>query len=324
MRKHLVSALAAAVLLLGSWGGTQAQSKFPSKPISIVLPTPPGGSADFIARLLADEVSKSLGSPVVVDNRPGAGQIIGTNFVAKAKPDGYTILLIYNDFIHAPLLNKTLPYDTIKSFTPITELAVVPGFLFVNAALPVRSVSDLVALGKSKPGGLKFGSAGNGSWLHLSGELFAHTAGIKARHVPYQGGAPAVVDLMSGELDFIIASKNTVWSAVEGGKARAIAFAGLKRTPLLPEIPTVDESGLPGYETSIWYGLLAPAGTPPEIVAKLNAAFHAALEVPALREKLEAQGVAITPGTPKELQIKINSELERWGGIIKQAGITLQ
>ena len=300
-----------------------AQTDYPKAPIRVIVPTTPGGASDIMMRQLAQKMAESMKNPVVVENRPGAGNVIGSDLVAKAAPDGYTLLLTYTDHVFNPFLHANMPYDTVKAFTPISLIGSVPLLVVTNPSVPANNVAELIALAKQNPGKLNFGSAGSGSSLHLAGELFKIMAKIDVLHVPYKGTTPGFVDLMGGRLQFMFPTSVSAWTHVQNGKLKALAITSAQRSPYLPNIPTASESGLPGYEASIWYGMLAPAGTPAPIIAKLNAELHKALAQPDVKAKLSEQNFSITPSSPEEFGQKINAELDRWGKLIKEANVKL-
>jgi tripartite-type tricarboxylate transporter receptor subunit TctC len=322
-RPFLRAAAACAALAFVCALPAHAQGAYPSAPIRVVVPTTPGGAADIMMRQLAQKMGESMKVPVVVDNKPGAGNVIGSDIVAKSAPDGYTVLLTYTDHVFNPFLHASMPYDTVRDFTPVGLVGSVPLLLVTRPDMPPRTAGELIALAKAQPGKLNFGSAGSGSSLHLAGELFKSMAKIDVVHVPYKGTTPAFTDLMGGQIQFLFPTSVSAWSHIQGGKLKALAITSARRAPNLPDVPTVAESGLPGYEAAIWYGMLAPAGTPPAVVARLNAELQKALAAPELRAKLTDQGFAVTPGTPEEFGRKINSELDRWGKLIREANIKL-
>jgi tripartite-type tricarboxylate transporter receptor subunit TctC len=306
-----------------SINAVNAQIPYPSAPIKVIVPTTPGGASDIMMRQLAQKMSESMKSPVMVENRPGAGNVIGSDYVAKAAPDGYTLLLTYTDHVFNPYLHANMPYDTVKDFVPISLIGSVPLLLVTNPTVNANSAGELINLAKLNPGKLNFASAGSGSSLHLAGELFKLMAKIDVEHIPYKGTTPGFVDLIGGQVQFMFPTSVSAWNHVKNGKLRALGITSSQRSPYLPNIPTVSESGLPGYEASIWYGLLAPAGTPPAVVARLNAELHKAMAHPDVKQKLAEQNFSITPSTSEEFGRKINSELDRWGKLIKEANVKL-
>lgn len=318
----VVAGMTVSLMSAGAWAQASSAS-YPDRPIKIIVPSTPGGGADFLARLMAQKLSETFKTQVIVDNRPGGGQLIGTEAAARSAPNGYTLLLAYTDHVYAPFLRDSLPYDTVKDFKPITMLGSLSFLLAINPSVPARTVQEFIAVAKAKPGSLNFASAGNASSLHLSAELFNSAAQISAVHVPYKGSAPALTDLASGRVQYIFASAVSLMGMVRDGKLRALASGGTARNPALPDVPTFAESGFPGFEPGIWYAMLVPAGTPDPIIAALNSALRNALALPDVREKLAAQGVTASSSTPAELGAKIDAELVRWGKIIRDGKIKL-
>jgi tripartite-type tricarboxylate transporter receptor subunit TctC len=312
------AAFAAMTLLLAAGAWAQA---YPTKPIRLVVPFPAGGTTDILARQVAQRLSVSLGQSVIVDNRPGAAGNIGSDLVAKSAPDGYT-LLMGTVGTHAinPSLYTRMPYDHVKDFVPIVLVAGVPNVLEVTPSLPVNSVADLIKLAKEKPGQLNFASSGSGTSIHLSGELFKTMAGVDMMHVPYKGSAPAVTDLMGGQVQLMFDNLPSSLAQIKAGKLRAIAVTSAQRAPALPNVPTIAESGLPGFEASSWFGMLAPAGTPSPIVARLNADVNQWLQTAEAKEKLLAQGAVAAGGTPEQFAAHIRAETEKWAKVVKVSG----
>ncbi len=297
-RRHLLLALAAAVAVapLASPMPAFAQS-FPSKPVKLVVPFPPGGSLDNVGRLLAQKLSEAWGQQVVVENKPGAGGNVGN-----------------------PSLYAKMPYDAVKDFAPISLVAITPNVLIVNAATPVNSVREMIAFAKANPGKVNFGSGSNGSAGHLAGELFKMETGTDVAHIPYKGGAPALQALLAGDTQFMFDNLANAMAQVKGGKVRAIAVTTAQRSKLAPELPTMAEAGMPGFDISTWFGLLAPAGTPAEVIAKWNAEVVKALNAPDVREKMLAQGAEPAPTTPVEFAAFIAKEREKYAKIVKASG----
>jgi tripartite-type tricarboxylate transporter receptor subunit TctC len=308
--------IAAALMLIAS---ACAHAQYPAKPIHLIIPYPPGGATDIIGRALAQKLGDALGQPVVVDNRAGAGAGIGSDFVAKAAPDGYT-LLIGTTGSHTinPAIYSKLPYDPVRDFAPVTLLATYCNVLVVAPDLPVQNLKQLIELAKAKPGTVTFGSAGNGSSNHLSGELLASMAGVRMQHVPYKGSAPALIDVMAGQTNFMFDILSTSLPQIKAGKVRALAWTGPTRSPLIPEVPTVAESGLPGYEVVGWFGLFAPAGTPRDIVNRLNAETAKILKLPELKEKLIGYDTASS--TPEQFAAIIKADIATWAKVVKDSG----
>jgi tripartite-type tricarboxylate transporter receptor subunit TctC len=295
---------------------------YPDHPIKFVVPVPPGGGVDILARAIGQKMSVSMGVPVVVDNRAGASAAIGTEFLAKAAPDGYTIMMGYSAHATNPIFNANLPYDTRKDFAAIAHVGYIPLILVVPASSPINSVKELIATAKAKPGELQFASGGAGAGAHLSGELLRTTAGVDVTHVPYKGNAPALNDLLGGHVSMMFDTINTSMPHVKSGALKALAVTSAKRSPLAPEVPTMIEAGLPGFEISAWYVMFAPAKTPKEIMQRLNAEVNKAIKDPELRATLGAQGVEFTGGTTDAADAFVNGEIDRWAKIIKTTGMT--
>ncbi|HSS71576.1 MAG TPA: tripartite tricarboxylate transporter substrate binding protein [Casimicrobiaceae bacterium] len=294
---------------------------YPSKPVRLVVPYPPGGTTDILARDVGQRLTEALGQPVVIDNRPGAAGNIGSEMVAKAAPDGYTLLMgtVNTHAINAGLYSK-LPYDHIKDFAPVILVARVSNVLEVNPSLPVYSVADLIKLAKEKPGQLNFASSGSGTSIHMSGELFKTMAGVDMVHVPYKGSAPAVSDLVGGQVQLMFDNLPSSLAQIKAGKLRAIAVTSAQRAPALPDIPTIAESGLPGFEATSWFGVLAPAGTPPAVVSRLNAEIDKWVQSPGGKEMLLAQGAVPAGGTPEQFAAYIRAETDKWAKVVKASG----
>jgi len=301
-------------------GMTFAQS-YPSKPIRIVVPYPPGGFNDTLGRTLAAKFTESWGQPAIVENKPGANTLIGSDFVAKSAPDGYTLLIVAFPFAVTPSLIKNMPYDTVKDFAPVILAAQSPNILVVNPELPVKSVGDLIALARAKPDGLSYASTGNGSSNHISMELFKSLAGVKLVHIPYKGSAPAVTDLLGGQIQVMFDNAPNVMPQVKAGRLRALAQSGLTRSSIAPDLPTLVEAGVPGYEVTVWFGLVAPAGTPREVIVKLNTEVLKILAMPDVRERFLAQGVEPMGSTPGEFGEHIRAQMAKWGKVVKDAGV---
>ena len=297
-----------------------AQS-YPSRPIKIVVPYPPGGFNDTLGRTLAAKFTEDWGQPAVVENKPGANTLIGSDFVAKSPPDGYTLLVVAFPFAVTPSLIKSMPYDTIKDFAPVALAAQSPNLLVVNPTLPVKSVGELIALARAKPNSLSYASTGNGSSNHISMELFKSLAGVQIVHIPYKGSAPAVTDLLGGQVHLMFDNVPNVLPHVKAGKLVALGQTGTKRSALIADIPTVAEAGVPGYEVTVWFGLVAPAGTPREVVQKLNAEVLRILAMPDVRERFLAQGVEPAGGTPEQFSEHIRTQMAKWAKVVADAGV---
>ena len=298
----------------------QAQP-YPSKPIRFVVPYPAGGPLDTVARLLGQKVSESTKQPVIVDNKPGAGGNIGADAVAKAPADGYTILMgaVATHAIN-PTLYASMPYDAIKDFTPVTQIASTPNVLVVNPSVPASNVREFIAYAKANPGKLNFGSGSTGSAGHLAGELFKTMAGIDMTHVPYKGAAPAMNDLIGGQIQLMFDNLASSLAQVRAGKVKALAVTTAKRSALAPELPTIAESGLPGFDINTWFGIFVPAGTPREVVERLHAEFTKALAAPDIREKMLNLGAEPVGSTPEEFAAYIRSEADKYARVIKASG----
>ena len=302
-------------------GGALGQP-YPARPIRMVVPFPPGGGTDIMGRMIAMKLTESLGSQVVVDNRGGAGGTIGTELAVRAAADGYTLLLGSVSTISInPSLYKKLPFDTSVDLAPVSLMASTPSMLVVTVNLAAKSVKELVALAKAKPGQLNFSSAGSGTSHHLGGELLKLMAGIDIVHVPYKGTAPAVTDLVSGQVSMMIANMPSVLPMVKAGKLRALAVTSLKRSPTMPELPTVSESGIPGFEVDVWYGVLAPAKTPKPVIARINQDMRKILEMPDVKQRLADQGAEAASSTPEEFGARIRADIAKWAKVVKNAGI---
>ena len=298
----------------------QAQP-YPSRPIKVVVPYPAGGAVDIVARTIGQPLAEALKQPVIVDNRPGASANIGMEMVAKAAPDGYTLLMASNGIATNMALFPNLTFDGRRDFAPVAKIGHAPLVIVVPAASPAKSLKELIAMAKAEPGKLTYASAGNGSSGHLAGELLKSTAKIDVLHVPYKGGAPAITDLLGERISFMPINPVEVMAHVRAGKLRALAVASDKRVPSLPDVPTVAEAGLPGYEVSVWWGVVAPARTPPDVVRLLNAETNKALANPSVANKLGELGVVVTPGTPDQFAAFITAQTDLWSAVVKSAGI---
>jgi tripartite-type tricarboxylate transporter receptor subunit TctC len=320
-RRHAMTALAALCAAAFAASPAVAQGTYPNKPVRLVVPFPAGGTTDILARAAAQKLSEAWGQQVIVDNRPGAGGNIGADIVAKAAPDGYT-LLMGTVGTHAinPSLYAKMPYDHVKDFAPVILVAGVPNVLVVNPDLPIKTVAELIAYAKANPGKLNFASSGSGTSIHLSGELFKVMAGVQMTHVPYKGSAPALTDLMGGQVQLMFDNLPSSLPQIKGGKLRAVAVTSTTRAAALPDVPTVAESGLPGFEASSWFGILAPAGTSKEIIAKINADVQKWLASPEAKEKLLGQGANAAGGSPEDFAKHIQAETAKWAKVVKESG----
>jgi tripartite-type tricarboxylate transporter receptor subunit TctC len=288
----------------------------------MIVPYPPGGSADILARAIGAKVGEGLGQPVVIDNRPGAGTIIGTEATAKSAPDGYTFMLgTVSSHAINPALNPKLPFDPVKDFTPVSLVASIPFAMIVHPSVPAKSVQEFVALAKSKPGQLNYSSAGNGTSNHLAGELLKSMAGIDIVHVPYKGSAPALNDLIAGQVSLMFDLVLTAAPHIKSGAVRGLAVTGAQRSAVLPELPTVAESGLRGYEVSAWFGIFAPAGVPQPVAKRLNAEFVKVMREPDLKQRLASLGADPLTSTPEEFSTYLRSEIDKWAKVVKASGM---
>jgi tripartite-type tricarboxylate transporter receptor subunit TctC len=301
----------------------QTAQAYPTKPVRVVIPWPPSGSNDLAGRVVAQKLTQVMGKPFIIDNRAGAAGTIGADVVAKSPPDGYTLMVHSTTHVGNPWLYKKLPYDTLKDFTPVGLIASQPGVLVVHPSLPVKTVKDLIALAKAKPSSINFGSSGNGGLPHLSMALFEQMAGVSLVHVPYKGGGPAVTGLVSGETQVMIATLASAITQIQSGRLRAIAVSGSERLKSVPELPTISESGLPGYDMDPWMGLFAPAGTPKDIIEKLNKETARVLQMPDVIQQLAMQGAEPWIMTPEQFAKRLTEDYEKYGKLIKLTGATV-
>jgi tripartite-type tricarboxylate transporter receptor subunit TctC len=308
-----------ALLLICFSLNSNAQN-WPSKPLRYIVPFPPGAFNDSLARIMSAELPKALGQPVLVENRPGGNTIIGTEAAAKSPPDGYTLFGAALPFAVIQSLYKT-PFDVTKDFAPITLAGTTPNLLVANPGVPINNVRELIAAAKAKPGGLNYASTGNGTSNHLSFELFKAMTGTAITHVPYKGSAPAVTDLIAGQVQLMFDNTPNVLPQVRAGKLKALAVSSKKRSPLAPEVPTVDESGVPGYEVNVWFGILAPAGTPKEIISRLNTEMVRIMRTPEIADRFAKAGVEVAASTPEYFNEFLKSEVARWAKVVQDANI---
>jgi tripartite-type tricarboxylate transporter receptor subunit TctC len=318
----VIRAFSAAALVLGVAALAQAQA-FPAKQVTIVAAYPPGGTVDLLARALAQKLGEAWKQPVIVENRPGASGIIGSQVVEKAAPDGYTLMVIPITHVTNASLYSKLPFDPITDFTPITLLASSPVILVVNQKFPVNSVAELVALAKANPGKFNCGSGGNGTSQHLACELFKSMAKVDIKHIPYKGNAAAMVDVIGGQIEMLFDQMATAVPHVKGGKVRALGVTTAARSPAMPNVPTIAEAGVPGYEMSAWFGLVGPPGMPRELVARIRTDFIRALAQPDVKERLASQGLDLISDTPEQFTAFLKSELVKWAKVIKESGARL-
>jgi tripartite-type tricarboxylate transporter receptor subunit TctC len=313
------------LLLLLPLAALSAEPGYPAKSVRMVVPFAAGaGSNDIMARLIAQKLTDSFGQQFVVDNRPGASGIIGCDIVAKAPPDGYTVLMMSLTFTVNPSLFSKLPYDTVKDFTPVTLVASAPLMLVVHPSVPAKSVAEFIAYAKANPGKLNFGSGGPGTTPHLAGEMMKTMAGIQVTHIPYKGGAPALADLIGGQIQFMLENIPGTLPFAKAGKLRALAVTDLKRSPLLPDLPTLDESGLKGYQIVGWNGLFVPTGTAQAIVNKLYTGVGHAIALPDVKEKLTVMGADGVGDTPQHFTAFIKAEIPKWAKVVKDAGLKIE
>lgn len=325
--KSLCGPLALSLAIFSVFAESEAHAQnYPSKVIRLVVPYPAGGPVDVIGRLLGQKLTENLGQQVLIDNRAGANGIIGVEMAAKSAPNGYTLLMASTS-THSinPLMYSKLSYDPVRDFAPVAMLAVRPYILVVHPSVPAKTVKELIALAKSKPGELTYASGGGiGSGNHLAGELFKATAGVDILHVPYKGGAPALTELLGGQVAIFFAPIPIALSHVQAGKLRALAVTGATRAAVTPHLPTMSEAGLPGFEFSIWDGVLAPANTPKEIITKLNAAIVKILQMPDMKEKFSTMGADATSSTPEQLAALMRAEADKWAKILKESGARME
>jgi tripartite-type tricarboxylate transporter receptor subunit TctC len=315
-----VGVAAAALALIGAGDIASAQTPFPSRPVHIFVPYPAGGAVDILSRTLGDVVSRQWGQGVVIENRPGAGGVIASQALVTSAPDGYTLIVVASGHPTNSFLYPSLPYDTFKAFTPISLLASSPNILLVRADSPFKTLADMIATAKAKPGSLSFAHSGTGTSTHLAGELLKNLARIDINAIPYKGGAPAINDMLGGQVPMSINNGPESVGQLAAGSARALAVTTAKRASFLPDVPSIGET-VPGYDTEVWWGLLGPAGMPPEIVTKLSHDFVAALNTDAVKERLNKLGATPIGSSPQEFDAKIHADYDKWGPIIKAAGI---
>ncbi len=319
MRSMLLGWVAAVVALAPQFSAAQG---YPEKPIRFIVPYAAGGTTDLLSRAIAQKLSEALGQGVVPDNRPGAGGNVGAEIAAKSPPDGYTMLMapVSPMAINVTLYSGKLAFNPEKDFAPVTLVAKVPLVVVVNPSVPAKNLMELIALAKSKPGRLNYGSAGNGSSNHLVGEMLKTAAGIDMVHIPYRGGGPGMMALVAGQIDVLMGQVPTVTPMVNAGRLRALAVSGAQRSPALPEVPTMAEAGLPGFDATAWYSIVVPAGTPKPIIARLNTELVKILKSPDIRARLISEGADVETSTPEELAAFVRSEIPKWAKAIKDSG----
>jgi len=322
--KHAFRAAAAALLMLACAGHAYSQAEYPSKPIRFIVPFPPGGGTDIVSRLVTSKMTETLGWRIVMDNRSGAGGSVGMEVAANSAPDGYTLVMGQTSNLAInPALYAKLPYVPLRDFSPVSLVSMIPIAVMVSAKSPFRSVADVVAAAKAKPGQVTFATTGNGTVGHLTGELLQRQAGVKFIHVPYKGGAQVFPDLISGRVDFFLASLETAIPQVKAGTIRTIAVTSLQRAPAMPDVPTVDESGFKGFDANTWTGVLVAAKTPQPIIARLNAEITRVLEMPDIRARLATGGAPVQTG-PQAFIARLKVDSEKWARIVKEAGVKVE
>ena len=317
---NIIYVFIALCISIGFASNSAAQQRFPTKPIRFILPNAPGGSNDVVARLIGEKLSASWGQPIIVDSRPGGNNIIAADALLKSTADGHTILLVTAAHVINPLLLPKHPYDAIKDFESIGMIAKIPNILVVNPNLPVKTVADYVRFAKDSKDGITFASSGSGSSIHLSGEMFKMQAKIQMLHIPYKGSAPAVTDLLGGQVESMFDNAPSALPHIQAGKLRAIAVTSAQRSPSIPDVPTLAESGYPNFDVQSWFAFVAPAGTPKIIVEKLNAALNKALLAPDVRQRLQELAATPEPGSPEKMRDFQISEVKRWREVVKASG----
>ena len=325
MNRHLSAAILAVVLAIAASPAASFAEDFPARAVTIIVPQPPGGGTDIISRIVAQQLSEQLGKPVVVENKPGAGTLVGSEAAAKSAPDGYTLLagLTANMAVN-PSLFKKLPYDPIRDFTPVGMMAEFPFVLVVSKDFPAKSVKELIAMAKAKPGSINFASAGNGTGQHLSAELFKLMANVEMTHVPYRGAAPAYSDVISGRTPVFFDNLASALGQIKGGAVRALGVTGTKRSPLLPDVPTIAEAGVPGYANYVWFGLWAPKSTPKPVVDKLYAEIRKAVATPSVKERIMKDAGVPMDTALGDIEPLEKAEIAKWADVVKRAHIQVQ
>ena len=313
--------LLASLFILLSSSAALAQEPYPSKPLRFILPFPPGGGTDILGRLIAERLAASLGQPVVTENRGGAGGNVGAEAAARAAPDGYTIVLVAPSLAISPSLYSKLNYDPVKDFAPVSLVAQVPNVMITHPSVPAQTLQEFIALAKSKPGGMNFGSGGSGTSNHLAGELFNLAAGVKLVHVPYKGVNLAMNGALAGEVQLVFIGIPVPAPNIKAGRLRALAVLARERSPALPEVPTAEEAGLPNFDVTTWYGILVPAGTPRPIIMRLNSELGKIMHSPEMKERLAGMGTETMTSTPEEFAAYIRQEIAKWGDVVRKAGL---
>ena len=318
---RIASGSLAGIALVALVAQSAALAQYPTRPVRVIVPFAPGGTVDILARMVGAKLGEMTGQQVVVDNRGGGGGVLGTQIAALARGDGYTLLLHSAAIAYDPALHSKLPYDTLKDLAPVTLVGSTPNLLVTNAASPARSARDLIAMAKEKPAGIPFGSGGIGSASHLAVELFSSLSGTRYNHIPYKGAGPALTELIAAQVSFMIATMPGAIQHVKSARLRALGVSSLKRSPAAPDVPTIAESGLPGYEFVAWFALLAPGTTPPELTERIAALYRDAVNAPDTRAKLESQGIEPDTNSPAVFRAYMRKEIEKWDRVIRQAGI---
>jgi tripartite-type tricarboxylate transporter receptor subunit TctC len=313
--------LGAASAGIGLAGGALAQDTYPSKPVRFILPFPPGGGTDILGRIISERLAAQLGQPVVIENRGGAGGNVGAEVAAKSAPDGYTIVLVAPSLAISPSLYSKLGYDPVKDFAPVSLVATVPNVMITHPSVPANTLVEFIALAQARPGAMNFGSGGSGTSNHLAGELFNNVAGVKLVHVPYKGVNLAMNDVLSGQVQLVVIGIPAAAPHIKAGKLRALAVIAPQRAAALPDVPTAAEAGLPKFEVTTWYGVLAPAGTPRPIIARLNSELAKIMHAPDLKERLATMATEPVTGTPEAFADLIRQEIAKWGKVVREAGL---
>jgi tripartite-type tricarboxylate transporter receptor subunit TctC len=321
LARAIASAAFAAAVATLAFGQAPAAAPWPSKPIKLILPFPPGGGTDILGRILAERLAANLGQPVVIENRGGAGGNVGAEAAAKSPPDGYTIVLVAPSLAISPSLYSKLNYDPVRDLTPVALVGAVPNVLITSPSVPARNLAEFIALARSKPGGMNFGSGGSGTSNHLAGELFNLQAGVKLVHVPYKGVNLAMNDVLSGQIQLVVIGIPAAQPFIQAGRLRALAVIARERSSALPDVPTAAEAGLPNYDVTTWYGVLAPAGTPRPIIDRLNAELVHIMHAPDLQERFAATGTQPRTSTPEEFGEYLRQETAKWAKVVREAGL---
>ena len=312
--------LRAWLFMIATFAGWAHAQDFPSRPIHLVVPFAAGGSSDTVSRIIANKMAASLGQTVLVENRPGAGGNIGAEYVAKSKPDGHTLLFAAGSFAINVSLYRKLPFDPVKDFEPVIHICTVTGILVEHPSVPAANVQELIAYARAQPGRVNFASAGSGTVIHLAGELFKNMAKVDITHVPYKGSGPALTDLIGGQVQVMFANMPGTLQHVKAGRLRVLAVTSDKRSPVLPDVPTIAESGIPGYKAATWFGVFAPAGTPPAVIQRLNSEFQKALATDEVQEFMKSEGAEAIGGPPERMRDFLRAEIDQWTPVVRASG----